>query len=215
VVVDEVRDRQNAREDEPDDEKEANPPVPEEPRADDEALRAEIAERPLPVAPPPTLRPMRCAECAAPLPLDREGQLRICPACRRAFLIDGRRLLPVTYEAEPPPSPRGRFLVPAWRIAFVLEDPRDGRELASVAAVLARCGETGVEMDGPAPLDVPAFLPTDKRRERHGAQRLPSLPSASFPLFEGPARGEAGFPEPRLVLRALRRTDAEAVPKES
>ena len=33
-----------------------------------EALDSEIANRPLPVSPPPTLRPMRCPECASPFP---------------------------------------------------------------------------------------------------------------------------------------------------
>jgi DNA-directed RNA polymerase subunit RPC12/RpoP len=165
-----------------------------------EALDSEIAHRPLPVSPPPALRPMRCPECASPFPLDRQGQLRICPACRRAFLIAGRRLLPVRYTAELPPSPRGRVLVPAWRLTFVLQDPRDGRELPSVAAVRSRCGEDGVTgNDEAVPLDVPAFLPADRRRERRGTQALPSLPGAVLPICEGPARTEAGFPEPRLV----------------
>lgn len=164
-----------------------------------EALRAGIAERPLPVSPPPVLRPMRCPECASPLPLDREGQLRICPACRRAFLVAGRRLARVPYEAELPPSARGRVLVPAWRIPFVLVDPRDGAELASVAAVRARCGEEGVEAVGPAPLDVPAFLPADRKRERAAGQRLPALAPEAFPCLAGPARGESGFPDPRPV----------------
>ena len=169
-------------------------------RAAEEALREDIAERSLPAALPPVLRPMRCPECASPFPLDREGQLRICPACRRAFLVSGRRLLPVPYEAELPPSPRGRLLVPAWRFAFVLEDPRDGREVTSVAAVRSRCGEAAATVvEGPAPLDVPAFFPADRRTQRPGVQPLPSLAPAAFPLHEGPARGEAGFPEPRLV----------------
>ncbi len=171
-------------------------------RAGAEALQAELAERPLPVSPPLALRPMRCPECASPFPLDRQGQLRICPACRRAFLVTGRRLAAVPYEAELPPSARGRILVPAWRIPFVLVDPRDGQELTSSAAVRSRCGETeeeAVETVEAAPLDVPAFLPADRRRERSGAQRLPVLPPAAFPLFAGPARGESGFPEPRLV----------------
>lgn len=180
-------------------------------RAAYEALRGEIADRPLPAAPPPALRPMRCPECASPFPLDREGQLRLCPACRRAFLAAGRRLVPVAYRAELPASPRGRLLVPAWRLPFVLLDPRDGREVSSVAEVLARCGEEPARGRGaPAPLDVPAFLPADRRRESRGVQRLPSLPAASFPLFEGPARSEAGFPDPRPV-GALGPSEAAAV----
>lgn len=165
-----------------------------------EALQSELADRDLPVAPPPALRPMRCPECASPFPLDREGQLRICPACRRGWVVSGRRLLRVPYDAELAPSPRGRVLVPAWRLSFVLEDPRDGRELASVAAVRSRCGEAdSTGLDEPAPLDVAAFLPADRGRERSGTQALPSLPAAALPLHEGPARSEAGFPEPRLV----------------
>lgn len=174
-------------------------------RAGAEALQAELAERPLPVSPPLTLRPMRCPECASPFPLDRQGQLRICLACRRAFLVTGRRLVPVRYEAELPPSARGWILVPAWRVPFVLVDPRDGGELTSAAAVRSRCGETdeeaveAVEAVEPSPLDVPAFLPADRRREKSRAQRLPVLAPAAFPLLTGPARGESGFPEPRLV----------------
>ena len=171
-------------------------------RAGSEALHAELAERPLPVSLSLALRPMRCPECASPFPLDRQGQLRICPACRRAFLVTGRRLAPVSYGAELPPSARGWILAPTWRIPFVLVDPRDGRELASAVAVRARCGETeeaAVEAMEPAPLDVPAFLPADRRREKSGAQNLPVLPPAAFPLLAGPARGESGFPEPRLV----------------
>lgn len=165
-----------------------------------EVLLAGIAERRLPAAPPPALRPMRCPACASPFPLDREGQLRLCPACRRAYLVTGRRLLPVAYVAELPPSPRGRVLVPAWRFGFVLEDPRDGRELSTLAAVRSRCGETGADERGDSDgIDVPAFFPADRRRERRPRQPLPSLPPAAFPLCEGPARGEAGFPEPRLV----------------
>jgi len=162
------------------------------------ALRDEIRERPLPPAPPSLLRPMRCPACASPYPLDREGQLRVCPSCRRAHLVAGRRLLPLPYLAELPPSPRGRLLAPAWRVPFALADPRDGRALDTVGAVRARCGD-GDAAEGPVPIDVPAFLPADRRRERRGAQRLPVLSPPAFPLFEGPARGEAGFPEPRLV----------------
>jgi len=169
-------------------------------RAALEALLPELADRDLPVAPSPALRAMRCPECASPFPLDREGQLRICPACRRGWLVSGRRLLRVPYEAELPPAARGRVLVPAWRFSFVLEDPRDGRELASVAAVRSRCGEAGpTGVDEVAPLDVAAFLPADRRRERSGTQALPSLPAAALPLQEGPARTESGFPEPRVV----------------
>jgi len=85
-------------------------------------------------------------------------------------------------------------------VTFALEDPRDGRELTSVAAVRYRCGEEGVTgSDEAVPLDVPAFLPADRRRERRGTQALPSLPDAAVSLCEGPARTEAGFPEPRLV----------------
>lgn len=165
-----------------------------------EALLSELAYRDLPAAPPPALRPMRCPECASPFPLDREGQLRICPSCRRAWRVSGRRLLRAPYDAELPPSARGRVLVPAWRFSFVLEDPRDGRQLASVAAVRSLCGEAGsTGVDEVAPLDVPAFLPADRRRESHGTQALPSLPAGAFPMCEGPARTEAGFPEPRLV----------------
>jgi hypothetical protein len=165
-----------------------------------EALLDEIAERRLPVAPAPALRPMRCPACASAFPLDRQGQLRICPACRRAYLVTGRRLLPVTYVAELPPTSRGRVLVPAWRFEFVLEDPRDGLGLSSLEAVRSRCGEAAPErQDDARGIDVPAFLPADRRRERAGTQELPSLPPAAFPLCEGPARGEAGFPEPRLV----------------
>jgi hypothetical protein len=54
-------------------------------------------------------------------------------------------------------------------------------------------------LDEVAPLDVPAFLPADRGRERSGTQALPSLPAAALPLHEGPARPEAGFPEARLV----------------
>jgi DNA-directed RNA polymerase subunit RPC12/RpoP len=165
-----------------------------------ETLRLEITHRALPTASPVALRPMRCPACASPFPLDRAGQLRICPACRRAYLVTGRRLLPVPYEAELPPSPRGRTLVPAWRLSFVLEDPRDGGDLSSLAAVRSRCGEAeAAEPDERKDIDVPAFLPADRRRERHGAQPLVALPPAVFPLLEGPARGEAGFPEPRAV----------------
>ena len=165
-----------------------------------EALRSEIADRPLPAASAPALRPMRCPACASLFPLDRAGQLRVCPACRRAYLVTGRRLLPVAYKAELPPSSRGRVLVPAWRLSFVLVDPRDGQELSSFAAVRSRCGEAGaVERDEREGIDVPASLPADHRRERRGSQPLPSLPPAVFPLFKGPARGEAGFPEPRVV----------------
>lgn len=176
-----------------------------------EALRAEVADRPLPAAPPPALRPMRCPECASPLPLDREGQLRFCPACRRAFLAAGRRLVPLAYRAELPPSPRGRLLLPAWRIPFALVDPRDGREVSSVAEVLARCGDDTARGGGaPGTLDVPAVLPADRRREQRGTQRLPSLPPAAFPFFEGPARSEAGFPDPRPA-GALGPSEAAAV----
>ncbi len=169
-------------------------------RAALEALLSELADRDLPVAPQPAFRPMRCPECASPFPLDREGQLRICPACRRAWVVSGRRLLRVPYDAELPGSPRGRVLVPVWRFPFVLEDPRDGRELATVAAVRSRCGEAGpTAVDEVAPLDVPAFLAADRGLERSGTQALPSLPAATLPLHEGPARPEAGFPETRLV----------------
>ena len=165
-----------------------------------EALLGEIAERRLPASPAPSLRPMRCPECASAFPLDRQGQLRICPACRRAYLVTGRRLLPVAYVAELPPKSRGRVLVPAWRFEFALEDPRDGLALSSLAAVRSRCGEAIPErQDDAGSVDVPAFLPADRRRERAGAQELLSLPPATFPHVEGPARGEAGFPEPRLV----------------
>ncbi len=165
-----------------------------------EALRDEIVDRALPASSPPALRPMRCPACASDFPLDREGQLRICPGCRRAWLVTGRRLQPVAYHAELPPNPRGRLLVPAWRLPFALLDPRDGGEASSVADVARRCGEAPVEAArAPDTLDVPAFRLADRRRERGGAQRLLSLPPASFPLFEGPARGEAGFPDPRLV----------------
>ena len=165
-----------------------------------ESLRGSLAPRPLPASPPPALRPMRCPACASPFPLDREGQLRVCPACRRAHLVAGRRLLPVAYEAELPPSPRGRLLVPAFRVAFALTDPRDGAELRSLAAVRARSGDARVAApEGPAPFDVPAFLPSDRRRERRGGQFLPALPEAAHPLFEGPARAEAGFPDTRPV----------------
>jgi hypothetical protein len=69
-----------------------------------------------------------------------------------------------------------------------------------VAAVRSRCGEAGNSgADEVAPLDVPAFLPADRRRESDGVQALPSLPAAAFSTCEGPARTEAGFPEPRLV----------------
>lgn len=163
-----------------------------------DALRGELAERPLPGAEPAALRPMRCPACASPYPLDREGQLRICPSCRRAHLVAGRRLVPLRYEAERPASPRGRLLVPAWRTLFSLVDPLDGAEVASVAALEARCGAPDpAAPGGPVPLDVPAFLPADRRRERRGTQRLPALPPCADPVFEGPARGEAGFPEPR------------------
>ena len=165
-----------------------------------ESLLGEIADRRLPAAPAPSLRPMRCPECASAFPLDRQGQLRICPACRRAFLVTGRRLLPVAYLAELPPTPRGRVLVPAWRFEFSLEDPRDGHGLSSLAAVRSRCGEPVPEQgDDAGGVDVPAFLPADRRRERRGTQELPSLPPALFPLCGGPARGEAGFPEPGFV----------------
>ncbi len=165
-----------------------------------DALREEVRERPLPPAPPPLLRPMRCPACASPYPLDREGQLRVCPSCRRAHLVAGRRLLPLPYLAELPPTPRGRLLAPAWRVPFALADPRDGRALDTAGAVRARCGDVDDDAaDGPVPIDVPAFLPADRRRERRGAQRFSALPPPAFPLFEGPARGEAGFPEPRLV----------------
>lgn len=176
-----------------------------------EALRAEIAERPLPASAPPALRPMRCPECASPFPLDREGQLRLCPSCGRAFLATGRRLARLSYRAELPASSRGRLLVPAWRLPFALEDPRDGREVTSVAEVLARCGEEPSRAAGEADaLDVSAVLPLDRRRERRGLQRLPALPPAAFPLLEGPARAEAGFPEPRCV-GALGPAEAGAV----
>lgn len=165
-----------------------------------EALRASLAPRALPAAAPPALRPMRCPACASPFPLDREGPLRLCPACRRAHVVAGRRLLPVAYEAELPPSPRARLLVPAFRFRFALTDPRDGAELTSLAAVRARCGDPRVAVpEGPAPFDVPAFLPADRRRERRGGQYLPVLPEAAFPFFEGPARAEAGFPDVRTV----------------
>jgi DNA-directed RNA polymerase subunit RPC12/RpoP len=165
-----------------------------------DALIGEIAERRLPDSPAPSLRPMRCPECASPFPLDRQGQLRICPACRRAFLVTGKRLLPVAYVAELPPTSRGRVLVPAWRFEFALEDPRDGLGLSSLAAVRSRCGEpVPVQGDDVCGVDVPAFLPADRRRERRGTQELRSLPPALFPLCEGPARGEAGFPEPGFV----------------
>jgi hypothetical protein len=163
-----------------------------------EALGGEIAERPLPSAPAPALRPMRCPECATPFPIDREGQLRLCPACRRAWLVSGRRLQPVAYRAELPDSPRGRLLVPAWRVGFTLEDPRDGSRLSSLREVRARCGEeTGDEPGAAGGLDVPAFLPYDRLRETRGLQPLAALPPAAFPLFEGPVRGEAGFPPVR------------------
>ncbi len=98
------------------------------------------------------------------------------------------------YDAELPPSARGRVLVPAWRISFVLEDPRDGRELASVAAVRSRCGEAGpTGVDEVAPLDVPAFLPADRGRERHGTQALPSLPAAAVPDVRGPGPHGGGL----------------------
>lgn len=176
-----------------------------------EALLESLAPRPLPASALPALRPMRCPSCALPFPLDRVGQLRLCPACRRAHLVAGPRLLPVRYEAELPPSPRGRLLVPAFRVSFALTDPRDGAELASLAAVRARCGDARAAAPaGPAPFDVPAFLPADRRRERAGGQFLPALPEAAFPLFEGPARPEAGFPDPRPV-GALGPAEAAAV----
>ena len=85
-------------------------------------------------------------------------------------------------------------------MTFALEDPRDGRELTSVAAVRSRCGEEGVtDHHEAAPLDVPAFLPADRRREKRGTQTRTSLPATAVSLCEGPARTEAGFPEPRLV----------------
>lgn len=165
-----------------------------------EALREEIAERPLADARGPLLRPMRCPACASPCPLDREGQLRLCPSCRRAWLVAGRRLPLVPYSAELPPSPRGRLLFPVWRVPFSLADPRDGRELASLAEVEARCGAPGAGgASGPVPLDVPASFPADRGRERRGTHRLLALPSPCFPLLPGPAREETGFPEPRLV----------------
>jgi hypothetical protein len=165
-----------------------------------EALRASLAERALPASPPPALRPMRCPDCASPFPLDREGPLRLCPACRRAWLVAGRRLVPVGYLAELPPSPRGRLLVPAFRVRFALTDPRDGAELASLAAVRERCGDArAAAPEGPAPFDVPAFLPADHRRERRGTQFVPVLPEAAFPFLDGPARREAGFPDPGAV----------------
>ena len=164
------------------------------------ALHASLAPRALPAVPAPALRPMRCPACASPFPLDREGQLRVCPACRRAHLVTGRRLLPVAYETELPPSPRGRLLVPAYRVRFALTDPRDGAELASLAAVRARCGDfRSAPPEESPPFDVPAFLPADRRRERRGGQFLPALPESAFPLFEGPARAEAGFPQVRPV----------------
>jgi hypothetical protein len=165
-----------------------------------EALREEIAERPLEDAGGPLLRPMRCPACASPCPLDREGQLRICPSCRRAWLVAGHRLPLVSYSAELPPSPRGRLLFPAWRVPFSLVDPVDGRELASLAEVEARCGAPTAGGDsGPAPLDVPAFFPVDRGREQRGTHRLLGLPPPAFPLLPGPAHEETGFPEPRLV----------------
>ena len=165
-----------------------------------EALREELVDRPLPASSAPALRPMRCPECASDFPLDREGQLRICLACRRAWLVTGRRLLLLPYHAELPPTPRGRLLVPAWRLPFTLRDPRDGGEASAVADVARRCGEAPAgEAGAPDVLDVPAFRPADRRRERQGLQGFASLPPPSFPLFEGPARGEAGFPEPRAV----------------
>ncbi len=147
----------------------------------------ELAERPLPVSLSLALRPMRCPECASPFPLDRQGQLRICPACRRAFLVTGRRLAPVSYDAELPPSAPGPDPRPR------VEDPvRPRRPARRPGARLRRGGTRPVRRDGGG----------GGGGDGAGAARRPGLPSrrpkAREERHAGPARPPSrGLPDVR------------------
>jgi hypothetical protein len=160
-------------------------------------LRAAVETRPLPVPGGLAFRPMRCSVCASRLALAERGEIRFCPGCRRALEVAGERLLPVAYRAEVRSGPR-RLLLPFWRFPFSLSDPRDGRELSSVAALVEAAGGEAVPPGEAFPfLDVPAYRAEGRRRQRPGLSRL--VPAAEPPapqLAEGPVRGEAGFPEP-------------------
>jgi hypothetical protein len=142
-------------------------------------------------------RPMRCPVCASRLALAERGELRFCPACRRALEVTGERLTPVSYRAETRKGPK-RSLLPFWRFSFQLDDPRDGRTIRSVAELAEAAGGAPAGSSPAVPfLDVPAFRPEGTRRAFPGLSALPSVsepPSAE--LVEGPVRGEAGFADP-------------------
>jgi len=152
------------------------------------------------------LRPMRCSICGGALPLDRTDEIRFCMVCGRALRVEGDRLAEVRYEIEVPDESRGEtILLPFWRFAFRIEDPRDGKSLSSINELRARLGAVGGAMPFAAePLDVPAFRPLDRHRAEVVYQHLFSIDRPPDERFtDGPARSEYGFTRPARFVSVL------------
>lgn len=161
------------------------------------------------------LRPMRCPDCAGPLPLDRRGEIRFCTTCGRAIRVIGDRLETVPHLLEPPPERGTPIWLPFWRFDFRLADPRDGQVVDSIAKLRERIGgRPTIRADRSRKgdrLDVPAFRPLDRRRATEVFQFLFAAGRApAKELLVGPGRVEAGFATPARFV-ALQEAEAASV----
>lgn len=149
-------------------------------------------------------RPMRCPDCASAFPLDEPGQVRFCPGCSRAWRVVEGRLERFPYRVERPPS-GPCVALPHWRFRFALEDPRDGVSVTTREDLAERLGGRSASGGSNPFLDVPAFLPEERRRaQRRGGQ--PFAPPPRDPgeePVEGPARVEWGFRTPARFVAIL------------
>jgi hypothetical protein len=172
--------------------------------AEEEAAVAQAIRPSLPpeIGTPLALRPMKCPVCAGALPLDRPGEVRFCTNCYRAIRVDGERLVAIPHDVELVEEPeRSTIHLPFWRFEFSIVDPRDGREIRTIASLRERLG--GRPTIRPARsrrsdrFDVPAFRPLDARRAIEIYQLLFALSRRpEEQLIPGPVRPESGFRPP-------------------